>query len=39
MRHVKARPGVPLDEHSLRALIQAAYVDIRARLAAESPTQ
>jgi hypothetical protein len=31
-RHVKARPGVPLDEAALRALIQLAYLDIKARL-------
>lgn len=34
MRHVKLRPGVPLDEAALGALITAAYRDIKARLAA-----
>ena len=35
MRHVKARPGDLPDEASLQALIRAAYVDIKRRLAAE----
>ena len=35
MRHVKARPGSLPDETSLKALIRAAYVDIKKRLAAE----
>jgi hypothetical protein len=35
MRHVKARPGDLPDETSLKALIRAAYVDIKRRLAAE----
>lgn len=34
MRHVKLRPGEPLDEAALTALIDAAYRDIRRRLAA-----
>jgi hypothetical protein len=32
MRHVKLRPGKPLDEKALGALIAAAYRDIRRRL-------
>ena len=32
MRHVKLRPGLPLDTAALEALIAAAYRDIRARL-------
>lgn len=32
MRHVKVRPGLPLDREALEALITAAYRDIRARL-------
>lgn len=36
MRHVKVTPGRPLDE---TALIDAAYQDIRARLAAERTSQ
>lgn len=32
MRHVKLRPGEPLDEAALGALIVAAYRDIRTRL-------
>ena len=32
MRHVKLRPGVPVDPAALEALITAAYLDIRARL-------
>jgi hypothetical protein len=32
MRHVKLRPGEPLDEDALRALITCAYRDIRERL-------
>jgi hypothetical protein len=35
MRHVKLRPGAQLDARALRRLIEAAYVDIKARLAAE----
>lgn len=34
MRHVKVRPGVPFDASALGALIDAAYADIRERLAA-----
>lgn len=33
MRHVKLRPGQPVDEASLRALVEAAYADMRQRLA------
>ena len=32
MRHVKLRPGVPVDTTALEALIEAAYHDVRARL-------
>lgn len=32
MRHVKLRPGTDLDAVALRALIVAAYLDIKARL-------
>jgi hypothetical protein len=35
MRHVKARPGSLPDRASLVALVQAAYADIRQKLAAE----
>jgi hypothetical protein len=35
MRHVKLRPGVDMDQTALDALIQAAYVDVVARLAAD----
>jgi len=35
MRHVKAMPGTLPDRAALAALIQAAYSDIKARLAAE----
>jgi hypothetical protein len=35
MRHVKARPGNLLDDHALKALVRAAYADIKARIAAE----
>jgi hypothetical protein len=35
MRHVRARPGALPDRAPLKALIQAAYADIRAKLAAE----
>jgi hypothetical protein len=31
MRHVKLRPGTPANDAALRALIEAAYADIRAR--------
>jgi hypothetical protein len=33
MRHVKAKPGAPLDVAALSALVDAAYADIKARLA------
>jgi len=33
MRHVKLKPGVEPDAKKLRGLIEAAYVDIKARLA------
>ncbi|MBI3676484.1 MAG: DUF1801 domain-containing protein [Proteobacteria bacterium] len=32
MRHVKVRPGAPLDSKALAALIQASYADVKARL-------
>ncbi|MGM9484712.1 DUF1801 domain-containing protein [Roseateles sp. NT4] len=32
MRHVKLRPGEPVDENALRALIAAAWADMDARL-------
>jgi hypothetical protein len=32
MRHVKLKPGLELDTVALRELIDAAYLDIRARL-------
>jgi hypothetical protein len=35
MRHVQARPGTLPDGDYLKSLIQAAYADIKARLAAE----
>jgi hypothetical protein len=35
MRHVKARPGVLPERASLKVLVRAAYVDIKAKLAAE----
>src|SRR5262249_55905903 len=35
MRHVKARPGALPDAASLKQLIQAAYLDIKARIAAK----
>ena len=38
MRHVKARPGDLPDELALKALIRAAYADIKARLATERLT-
>jgi hypothetical protein len=34
MRHVKLRPGEPIDERALQALIDNAYRDIRGRLPA-----
>jgi hypothetical protein len=36
MRHVKLRSGAALNEAALRSLIRAAYLDIRARLAAHA---
>lgn len=35
MRHVKLRPAEGVDERALRGLIQAAYADIKGRLADE----
>ncbi|HEU0074327.1 MAG TPA: DUF1801 domain-containing protein [Dehalococcoidia bacterium] len=35
MRHVKCRPGADVDAAALRALIDAAYVDIKSRLELE----
>jgi hypothetical protein len=35
MRHVKLRPGQKVNAAALRQLIDAAYVDIAARLSAE----
>ncbi len=35
MRHVRLRPGAEVDIDGLRGLIDAAYLDIKARLAAE----
>jgi hypothetical protein len=32
MRHIKLRPGVPMDASSLHKLIDAAYLDIKARV-------
>lgn len=32
MRHVKLRPGAEVDEPALRALIDAAYQDVRAKM-------
>ena len=32
MRHVKLKPGVAVDEGALRALIEAAYADIKERV-------
>jgi len=34
MRHVKLKPGEPVDEAALRALIATAYADMRRRVAA-----
>lgn len=36
MRHVKRRPGDAVDTTALQALIDAAYADVQARLAAEA---
>jgi len=35
MRHVKLKPGTPVDPAVLNALVQAAYADIKQRLRAE----
>jgi len=35
MRHVKLRPGQPVDDAALRKLIHAAYVDMKRRLEAD----
>ncbi len=35
MRHVKLRPGAPVDDAALAALVRAAHADIRRRLADE----
>jgi hypothetical protein len=32
MRHIKLRPGTPVDDNAIRRLIEAAYADIRARV-------
>jgi hypothetical protein len=32
MRHVKLKPGTAIDDEALRSLIEAAYVDIKARV-------
>jgi hypothetical protein len=34
MRHVKPRPGEPVDASALRALVETAYADMRVRLGA-----
>jgi len=39
MRHVKARPESLPDESALQALIDAAYLDIKKKLAAEPSTR
>lgn len=36
MRHVKIRPATPLDETALLRLIQGAYADMKAHVAADS---
>lgn len=36
MRHVKLRPGEPIDEPALERLIRVAYVDVRQRLERQS---
>ena len=36
MRHVKLRPGRPVDAAVLQALIDAAYADVKLRLTAEA---
>jgi hypothetical protein len=37
MRHVKLRPGAPVDEDALRALIESACADMRLRSASGGP--
>ncbi|HEX7070680.1 MAG TPA: DUF1801 domain-containing protein [Rhodothermales bacterium] len=39
MRHVKIRPDGEIDEEALVALIDAAYVDVKARLGSSSPVR
>ena len=39
MRHVKLQPGPELEAAALRDLIEAAYLDIRARLGGEPSSQ
>jgi len=39
MRHVKLKPGLELNARALRDLIDAAYLDIKARLGEESSSQ
>lgn len=36
MRHVKLRPASPLDTAALQALVDAAYADVKRRIAAEA---
>ena len=36
MRHVKLRPGEPIDESALEQLIRVAYIDVRQRLKRQS---
>jgi hypothetical protein len=35
MRHVKLRPGQPVDEAAFKRLIHAAYIDMKQRFKAE----
>jgi hypothetical protein len=37
MRHVKLRPGIPVDDRALAGLIRTAYLDMKARLRADAP--
>jgi hypothetical protein len=39
MRHVKVKPGMPLDSKALGALIQDAYADVKARLTSAPPAK
>lgn len=39
MRHVKVRPGAPLNSKALGALIQQSYVDVKHRLRLDSSTK